>query len=75
MKLGDTKIKTPHSYAIKSIKYNEITEELAIDMEKGTTLYYGNVPIQVFREFEATESKGKFFNARIRNTYTFLGEI
>ena len=57
-----TKIKTPYSFAIQSITYNENTQELTIHMEKGMTLGYGNVPLSVFKEFEAAESKGKFLS-------------
>ncbi len=74
MKLGDTKIKTPGSWAIREIKYNEITEELTIHMEKGMTIHYGNVPKKVFQDFEQAESKGKFYNSNIRNVYPYLGQ-
>jgi hypothetical protein len=70
-----TKVKTPGSFAIVDVTYHESVEELSVHMQKGQRLVYANVPKSVFEEFLKTDSKGKFFNERIRNVYTFLGEV
>jgi hypothetical protein len=75
-----TKVKTHGSWAIQDVTYHEIHEELTIHMQEGTKgqgkkLVYSHVPKSVFEEFLKAESKGKFYNSRIRNSYPFLGEI
>jgi hypothetical protein len=74
-----TKVKVS-SWAIQDITYNESVDELTVHMQEGTKgqgkkLVYSHVPKKVFEEFQTAESKGRFYNARIRNTYPFLGEI
>ena len=67
------------SWAMESFTYDEKTKVLAIQMvfnppkNHGETLLYGNVPRHLVREFEKAESKGAFFNIRIRPEYPYLG--
>ena len=74
-----TKVKIRESWAIQDITFDEKTLILSVHMMEGTkgqgkTLRYADVPKRVFEEFISAESKGKFFNSRIRNTYPYLGD-
>ena len=75
-----TKVKVNASWAVQDVTYHESVEELTVHMQdgpkgQGKKLVYGMVPKKIFEEFLKAESKGKFFNSRIRNVYPFLGEV
>jgi hypothetical protein len=57
-----------NSTAIAAVAYSP---EVALDVEftSGATYRYFAVPAQLFHEFLAAESKGVFFNRRIRPCY------
>lgn len=38
----------------------------------GSIYHYANVPAEVFAEFQASDSKGKFFGSRIRSVYEYV---
>jgi lysyl-tRNA synthetase class 2 len=57
------------STAIANANYNDKTEELAISFAKGGSHTYSGVPREVAERFFSADSKGKFFNANIRNNY------
>lgn len=67
----EEKVKVRGSTAIHRIDYTD-QEVLVIYMVDGSKLEYGNVPRSVFNEFLKADSKGRFFNLHIRNTYSFL---
>lgn len=72
-----TRIKTPGSSAVQDISYNNESRILVVHMAEGPkgrggTLEYAAVPESVFKEFQQAESKGRFFNTRIRNTYNII---
>ncbi len=47
------------------------TRVLEIQFESGRVYQYYNVPKSVYRGFMQAESKGKYFNAHIRNQYPY----
>jgi hypothetical protein len=57
-----------NSTAIAAVTYST---DAALDVEftSGATYRYLAVPAQLFHEFLAAESKGAFFNCRIRPCY------
>jgi hypothetical protein len=57
-----------NSTAIAAVAYSP---EVALDVEftSGATYRYFAVPAQLFHEFLSAESKGVFFNRRIRPCY------
>lgn len=56
------------SSAIHSVDYTD-RATLIVYMSDGSKLEYGDVPKGVYDSFLKAESKGKFFNAHVRNTY------
>ncbi len=57
------------SSLIVSAGYDAAASMLEVEFERtGIYQYYG-VPIAVYEAFLASDSKGQFFNARIRNRY------
>ena len=54
---------------LKSVGYNEKAEELEVEFQSGEVYRYFAVPPVVYEELLSAESKGKFFNSRIRGMY------
>lgn len=53
---------------IKAVEYDELTEVLKVLI--GTKIYYHYaVPDSVFKNFMISESKGNFYNKKIRGKY------
>ncbi len=59
-------VKSSH---LKSVGYNEKAQELEIEFQSGEIYRYFKVPPVVFEELNSAESKGKYFNSRIRGMY------
>jgi hypothetical protein len=59
------------STAIRAFRYDRATRELRVTFVSGRIYVYAGVPPGVAAEFEAAESKGRFFNAAIRDRYPF----
>ncbi len=59
-------VKSSH---LKSVGYNEETEELEVEFQSGEVYRYLKVPPVVYEELLSAESKGKYFNSRIRGMY------
>ena len=57
------------STVIRSFEYNKGSHALDIEFVTGRRYRYLNVPIRVAEEFQSAFSKGRFFNARIRDEY------
>jgi hypothetical protein len=60
------------SSMFSAINYNPDTAEsgtMELTFKNGTVYRYANVPPEVYAEFMASESLGKFFAAMIRNVY------
>jgi uncharacterized protein YqiB (DUF1249 family) len=56
------------SSVIESAGYSMVLE---IEFENGRIYQYYDVPVSVYLELMAAESKGKYFNAHIRNEYKY----
>lgn len=61
------------SSAIKSVGFRNAT--LEIEVASGDVYRYLDVPRDVFVEFMRAESKGAFFNERIRDSFRVDGPI
>ena len=58
------------SSSLKSVDYNALEQALEVEFHHGAVYVYLDVPPDVFEELKAAESKGRFFNANIRDVYT-----
>lgn len=56
------------SSAIKNLDYGNMI--LDVEFTNGKRYYHTNVPKSTYQEFLAAESKGDFYNRRIRNRYS-----
>ena len=59
------------STAIRHFSYDARTEQLSVTFITGRKYVYGHVPPTVYDDFHAASSKGRFFNAEIRDRYPF----
>lgn len=63
----------PHveSEAIRIIEYDEISRGLVVTFVSGGTYSYDRVPRQVYQQFIAAESHGRYFYEHIRDRYPY----
>ena len=54
---------------IKSVGFDESTSVLEVEFNNCVVWQYYDVPEYIWHEFLNAESKGKFFNANIKNVY------
>jgi lysyl-tRNA synthetase class 2 len=59
------------STAIREIDYDADREKLFVRFVSGERYVYVGVPGDLCRSFEAADSKGRFFQAEIRDRYPF----
>jgi hypothetical protein len=59
------------SSAIHAINFDPARSELTITFATGRIYVYAKVPEFTFHRFARSESKGRFFNAEIRDKYRF----
>ena len=55
------------STQIMAIGHDEESKTLAIQFKGGSVYHYQNVPVSLFAELMAAESKGKFFGQNLKN--------
>lgn len=60
------------SEAILRLHYEAGRRELDVVFTSGRVYRYFAVPADVYQVFLAAESKGRFFNAEIRDCYDFI---
>jgi hypothetical protein len=60
------------SSVIRSHSYDPDREELAITFTTGRKYVYFRVPPAAYEDFRAAFSRGRHFNARIRDAYDFV---
>lgn len=60
---------TVTSSELHAVKYDDKASILEIHFQNGRVYRYANVPDSIYKEFMAAESKGRFFNALIRDQY------
>jgi len=58
-----------NSTCVASAEYDDKSKELTIAFVKGGSHTYSNVPKSVANGLQRAGSKGKYFNANIRNEY------
>jgi hypothetical protein len=61
----------PESGTIARFRYQPGTETLEVQFRSGSIYQYFDVPPFIDAEFRFAESKGKFFNKRIRDRFCF----
>ena len=59
------------STTVRSIGYQGKSRILEIEFQSGVVYQYVDVPARVYEEFWQAESKGKYFNSKIRGAYEF----
>ena len=60
------------STVIRAYNYDATKRELAILFQSGRRYVYLDVPEVIFRDMRASHSKGDFFNAHIREHFSFV---
>ena len=60
---------TTDSSMINRAVYNFMTNSLKIEFKSGVIYEYANVDPSVYEDFCKSESHGKFFNEKIKNSY------
>jgi lysyl-tRNA synthetase class 2 len=58
------------STVIRQFGYDPRTEALDVEFVSGRRYRYARVPDEVAKAFREAFSKGRFFNARIRDSYS-----
>ena len=59
------------STVIRNHAYLPDTRELVVEFTTGRTYVYSDVPADEIEAFRAAFSKGRYFNAHIRDNYRF----
>src|SRR5437879_3719587 len=59
------------SEAINFIGYHHKTHTLEVQFHSGDTYRYASVPLSIFNDFKASESKGRYFRENIRGRYDY----
>jgi len=59
------------STVVRHISYDEAARELHVTFTSGEIYTYYHVPKPVHAAFRAAASKGRFFNAHIKDRYDF----
>jgi hypothetical protein len=54
------------------VEYHEDTSELDITFKSGKTYRYREVPPDIYSDLLDAESKGEFFNEKIKDTFGFV---
>jgi hypothetical protein len=57
------------STSIQSVTYNESTQEMTVSFVGGREYSLSSVPIDVFKSFLASPSKGRFWNEQMKGVY------
>jgi KTSC domain len=60
------------STVIRSIRYDLAQRELSVTFQSGKQYRYDAIPPELYDAFKRAFSKGEFFNAHIRDRYSFV---
>ena len=60
------------STLVRAVGYQRRSKTLEVEFQSGEVYQYSDVPERVFEEFWKAESKGKYFNFEIRDSYAFV---
>ncbi len=69
---GETDMLPIDSSVISHVDYDDIRQEMRIVFTSNSIYTYVGVTPDLYKEFLAAESKGIFFNTRIRDKYRFV---
>ena len=59
------------SSSLKSVGYDASTQALEVEFHHGAVYRYLDVPQEAFEALKGADSKGRHFNAHIRNAYEY----
>jgi hypothetical protein len=59
------------SSTLAAVRYLPSSRELEVTFRSGQIYRYLDIPIRVYRELLAAESKGTYYNFNIRNRFSF----
>jgi lysyl-tRNA synthetase class 2 len=62
------------STVIRSFEYDADSRKLSIVFQSGRHYTYENVPPETYTAMKSSFSKGEFFNAHIRDNFSFVRE-
>lgn len=57
------------SSSLRSIGYDRSTQTLEIEFESGSVYRYAGVPLELWLKLKRAPSKGKFFQAYVRDRF------
>jgi len=60
------------STALAAVGYSERSDTLEIEFHNGRIYRYMEVPLPVYREFMAAESRRRFYHSKVRGKYRAL---
>ena len=60
------------STTMRSVGYDQTEQILELEFQSGAVYHYLEVPLIIYRELLEAESKGRYFNSKIRDTYEFV---
>ena len=60
------------STTMRSVGYDAKSRILEIEFDSGTVYQYIGVPARVYQQLLAAESKGRYFNGEIRDSYPYV---
>ena len=59
------------STCVQALRFEIEDEELIVHFVKGQVYSYDSLPQEVYQEFKDSSSRGEYFNANIRNNYSY----
>lgn len=65
----DSATRPPASSSLTAVGYLPKSEALEIEFHDGSVYLYFGVPAGVYDELTGAESRGRYFNAHVRNEY------
>lgn len=57
---------------MRSVGYDQKNQVLEIEFQSGMIYQYLDIPAAIYRELWDAESKGRYFNSEIRDSYEFV---
>jgi hypothetical protein len=57
---------------MRSVGYEAKSRILEIEFDSGAVYQYLDVPLRAYEELRAAESKGRYFNSEIRDSYSYV---
>lgn len=64
--------KAVDSSTMRSVGYEAKSRILEIEFDSGAVYQYLDVPPRTYEELRAAESKGRYFNSEIRDSYPYV---